>query len=126
MGDPETLRALLARVEGAAGADEAMDDDLWAAFGNPNTGSLYDYTASVDAALALVGRVMLERMWTIGSVETGGYAASVEGPLKREASTPYGVGEFYREPMWCDHAPTPALALLAALLRAKIAETEHG
>lgn len=144
--DPETLRQLLARVEGAAGADREIDAEIALTFQIPNEhynaplrrpvlsppqhhrpGLLEyveisgvsarpapEYTASVDAALALVGRVMpgWELLISDEGDEPDKWVASM-GP--RHTFTSYeGVG------------PTPALALLAALLRAKIAETDNG
>lgn len=138
-GGPETLRALLARVEGAAGADREIDAEIALTFQIPNEhynaplrrpvllppqhhrpGLLEyveisgvsarpapEYTASVDAALALAGR----------------FYPGAEIMLRRGASgkwTALVVGNNTAIKL-----PTPALALLAALLRAKIAETEQ-
>lgn len=73
------------------------------------------YTASLDAALALVERVLPSREWCVGvDLENSCAWAQVENDVWDEA-TGHIRGK----------ANTPALALLAALLRAKIAEARQ-
>lgn len=133
MTDPETLRALLARIEGAAGADDDLFFKAWRAFGlnarwHEDNGEpanaealayerfqeLIENDAWTDAALALVGRVMPG--WRVGLNSDPHRAPLWSAQLKRSGDNwkPHG-----------DYASTPALALLAALLRAKIAETDN-
>lgn len=72
-----TLSALLARVEAATGPDREIDLSL-AALAYPKTprsywadhtghGAQEEYTASVDAALALIERVLPG--WTVGEIK---------------------------------------------------------
>lgn len=132
--DPETLRQLLARVEGAAGAESDLGAEIRVALGQvppeepfkawraqwpddwtparPLLAGFFedcadDPTASVDAALALVGRVHPDNRLSLGFWRP---------PRPNKWRAQVGVEE-------CADCPTPALALLAALLRAKIAET---
>lgn len=137
------LTDLLARVEGASGPDREIDHDICKLF-NPGNYEVFEenfrrdlaeaaknglaekrkdavrdmsfwmidrYTASIDAALALMGRVLPGWDWT---VSRGGFA-EVQEPDKGD------MGSF-----WQSRAATPALAILAATLRALIAkEGEH-
>ncbi len=141
--DPAALRALLERVEQATGADRELDAALWCALLHPDRKpsksrpgfvaitdddpsrwgykEIKHYTASVDAALALVERVLKEPHYTLS------------GPVKF-LHIPTPVPNYWRADIIYDfpgkNAPrgwgaTAALTLLAALLRAKIAEIEH-
>ena len=127
----EDLTELLSRVETATGSDVRLDGDIAVAlgvfrpvqarhervFGNSwhvkLTGSVMfmapAYTASLDAALALVERVLPGAGWLCG-VAQDHYMAEI-------FRTRYVSGVIPR--MGYAEAPTPALALLAALLRAK-------
>ena len=67
----------------------------------------YEFTASVDAALALIGRVLPGWAWSVGILSHGAQAYLMSGP---------------RAKMHGSAAPTPALALCAALLAAMIGE----
>jgi hypothetical protein len=81
-------------------------------------------TASLDAALALVERVLPERGWFVGSRDDGSdlYCAGVDGELQHTGSTPWGPSESYREPIQAE-SRTPPIALLIAALKA-IAQTD--
>lgn len=105
-----TLRDLLERVERATGPDRQIDRAIWYAIvqDNPPAGENDPthaalYTASVDAALALIGRVL------------PGF-----GPVLWQ--TAEGNWSCHDHFAWSvpETRPTPALALCAALLAAKI------
>lgn len=120
------LSKLLARLEGATGPDRGLDIDvLVALFGDPRlfvgeprdagyNDRLGHVTSSLDAALALVGRV------------SPGHAAAVGTMAFDPPGTPWGC-------IWAPtgsvlaqaEAPTPALALIKALLRALLADAER-
>lgn len=136
MPDIETLRSLLARVEVADGADRELDGRIWAATAGvtilewDGDGVLWKdehgglrhqrddripaYTASIDAVVALVERV-LPSGWTRVDVwntdDVKQVTASVL-PLPVPNSTSSGK------------AATAPLALLSALLKALIAREE--
>ena len=101
----EQLTDLLARVEGATGADREIDVALFRAAG-PTVLIQEDYTASLDAALALLGRVLPGWVWEVSSGRSGLPWAVLSGDGRSAG------GE----------AKTPALSILSAMLRALIAE----
>lgn len=108
------LTDLLARVEGASGADRDLDAAIGLALGVRDvlgTGRAA-FTASVDAALALMESVLPGSTFAAhGPDEDGKFWAGV-GPSHYQA--------------WADaediSAAFPALAILAATLRALIAK----
>ena len=153
MATRDELQALLPRVKAATGADRHADVLLWALdrglslewqgstlvaghegvigwrdpgehsdnfYTNRDThgpGSIPAYTASVDAALALIGRALPGACWRVEKSceypglsfrthQFTGYCGDWGAPARAEG-------------------PTPALALLAALIEAKIAETDN-
>ena len=130
------LRGLIERVEKATGPDREIDwaiadatnhpsfatrfEHMWPPFGIGSSldCAILDYTASVDAALALVEKMRPGYQWGVSSVgikigtHPDGKAAYGEGfrahvtknsPLRPMPSTA--------------DAPTPALAIILALLR---------
>jgi hypothetical protein len=119
------LQSLLNRVEKAEGADREIDLDLAFLFDKPqyafNAGPVpreeltfsNSYTASLDAALALAERAKPGWQWALGTLpeDPTRYGASI---LPRADVDPF-VGE----------AATPALALLAALIRSLITDAEQ-
>lgn len=134
------LTDLLARVEKADGPDAWLFRDvLLALVPDPLTGGeaatvpvqvfranalkLFRAGGYLDATLALVERVLgADWRWLLtnvgydGGVYQGGCGATIHSPISS------GGG-----PKWSGFANTPALALLAALLRALIAqETQRG
>ena len=113
---PATLRALLERVRNATGADYDLEWDIIQAFEAPLDAlrmSTPHITASVDAAFALIERVLPGAFWSVSNAARKPRASVwVPSPL-RAYSTRHQSAE------------TPALALLAALLEAKIVEAEN-
>ena len=125
------LDALRARVGAATGPDSKLDFDLWVALVNggkvPDVPTsqryLYDapFTAFIDAALALVERLLpgfprewAWRLFTIpGAPPEVRYEASVFKPWRGAAFD------------WRKSAPTAPLAILAALLAALPASTKE-
>jgi len=110
-----SLSALLERVEGATGGDRALDSAIErACFGDaPITegwGGTLDYTASVDAALALIGRVKPGMEFHLSTARH-----------RKGWSVKTWVSDDKYSGRLLD-APTPALALCAALLAAMIGE----
>lgn len=115
------LQRLLERVEKAEREDRPLDHELfldleWAGQGDhrkPPT-----YTASLDAALALVERCLPDHQWLVRQHHEGapfgrGYFANVPTgwPGERRHFDAYGK--------------TAALALLAAMLKALIAQEQQ-
>ena len=100
------LEDLLEKIAGATGADAALDR-LIADRLEPGTPpeAVPDYTASVDSCLALIGRVLPGWAWHVGFGPRGilPYATLHDEEERFEAV-----------------APTVPLALLAALLKARI------
>lgn len=126
-----TLSDLLERVRGATGPSRELDADLyralgyevrqsgdgfwtWSQSGGSDLRILPKFTASLDAALALVERVLPGWEWSVGS-DQGCAIATVWTPHAGVDDLDVG-------------GPTPALAILAALLSALLAqasETAH-
>lgn len=124
------LEGLLARVEGAAGPDRELDKALWYKLifdpaldrqddsylklvGSP----LPWFTASLDAALALVERRLPTFTTDLTIYRTN--AGEFKPHSLARLFCPYGEISEYR-----GDAKTPALALLAALLRALITQAQ--
>ena len=116
----EDYRALLARVEGATGAYRELDIEI----GNflPPKGGWYDedfipeYTDDIDAALALVAKVLPGWEWLVRRKGGDSYFANIHAP----DVIPNEGGECFPA-----IAASPALAILAALLAALIAQSEE-
>ena len=101
------LADLLARVRAATGSDRDLDAAIADRLDQGGRGAdVPPYTSSVDACLDLVDRVLPGWHWHVGYGPQGvvPYAALANGPARHEAS-----------------APTVPLALLSALLAAKLA-----
>lgn len=142
MTDATTLQELLRRVEGAAGADRELDEQIairvagltptiW--LGHELTGDLRQvpaifpkYTASLDAATDLAKRVLptIPRSGPYGPWEwevhgpnrndAGSCRAKLKWPQTEAGAHIWTLGPAYGK--------TPALALIAALLSALIAQ----
>lgn len=134
------LPSLLSRLEASEGADRELDAELAVAFSgdpeawvvNPSPHSIFSaapgwwrdgsdkshdapaYTTSVDAALALVERVLPGREWIVEGGGGGSSTAVLLAPFEDEGSGEAHTGRL----------KTPALALLAALLKALITKGE--
>lgn len=135
MGD---LRELLERVEKATGADRELDSAIFSALVDPRRENAYwiwqgsrpqgsperapaDYwdtrhtptiTSSIDAALALMERMLPGAFWLIGKGKTTALEKMFACQLMFGTDEIIGEGE----------AETAPLAILAALLRAFIAQ----
>lgn len=121
MTDRKTLEALLKRVEEAGGGSRDLDRDIWQAFDAAAAGAPHGempgtfYTSSIDAALALVERVLPGWTYALDNAgrtfhcelnsNTGRFL--LQGDIERHAS-----------------APAAPLAILIAMLHALIAQTE--
>lgn len=110
----KALSDLLQRVEEGTGPDRALDIDIWEAVTgrewidnacSPNSEEIGDYTASLDACVALVERVLPGWHVELKKFSDGWYAA-----LARK-STDSGY-DFYRGTQ-----KPAAIALLIALIR---------
>lgn len=142
--DPTALRELLGRVQMAAGPDRGLDEAIMALFYerrrkyigvhyvgggrsmskvwvDPGTGKwvsthAFDFTSSIDAAVALIERVLPGWWWIIRTAEESQNFFAQIGT----AQGPYD----YRKGENCfpARAATPALALCAALLRALLSQ----
>lgn len=126
----QDLSDLLVRVEGATGEDSALSNAVCIATGvawtekRNDPGFVGEYmrgwypnvTASLDAALALVTRVLPGWSWDTGCSyypEDGAFVARAwPGPGRLSE----GTGNV--------HAASPSLALLAAMLKALIEDGE--
>lgn len=133
-----SLSDLLARVEAATGPDRELDDSLALAsgwhppgvdprlFSNPDTHRLYAhhapaFTASLDAALALCERVLPGWRWTLDS------ESNREGVPRGKPGASVYIDQYDPDaPFHSAEAPTPALALLAAMLKALDAQAKDG
>lgn len=105
-----TLKDLIERVEKAAGSARGIDSDIERYFNLTNQLTCPAYTASVDAVIGLIGEKMPDHRWLVRSdEERGGFGnlAPIGSEYERE-------GLDYHP----SYAPTPALALLLAFLRA--------
>ena len=101
------LTELLKRIEGATGAERALDRRIAEILDRPDAvEEVPDYTASVDHCIALIGRVLPHWAWHVGYGPRGilPYATLHDEEERFEAV-----------------APTVPLALLGALLKATIA-----
>ena len=131
------LADVLERVRAAKGPDRELDSAIWCAVGCPTPGLIAQdehpeprrqgrklashvpaYTASVDAALALVGRVL---PGTYGRVEPRFFIDGDKVRWRGYTIRPRWI-DYTPDDDWFDvsqaDGPTPALALLAALFRA--------
>lgn len=117
---PHELEALLAEIRKSPGCSPSLDTEIECVLMGAKSveggfrvykNHLYyeppEYTSSVDAALALVERVLPEHDWIIGHTNGGLTIHAQIGP-----------GEMH-------FGETPALAILTALLSAKIDEARH-
>lgn len=114
----DQLRTALERVKKATGPDREIDKFLRSIW--PDYARAYDLTASLDAVVALVERETWngeKLLWSVAYDEDG-----VAGPRSYCGSTLVG----HHSPIvWYGHSDAnPALALLAAFLRARIAKME--
>ena len=101
------LAQLLKRIEGATGADRALDRQIAEVLDHAGpVEDVLDYTASVDHCIALIGRILPHWAWHVGYGPRGilPYATLHDEEERFEAV-----------------APTVPLALLGALLKARIA-----
>lgn len=110
----EALKALAERVEGATGPDINIDYALAAEFGRPWV--LPRYTASIDAALGLVERVLPGAIWYRCHGDDFN-VKSVEVWWRESERHEWIIAEAL------DKGSTP-LAILSALLRALLAKGE--
>lgn len=122
------LRGLIERVERLEGQNRDIDRALERlAYGDDVIPFTPDYTRSVDAALALVEKMRPGYRWGVSSVaiKIGAYP---------DGKTAYGEGfrahvtknsPLRPMPSTAD-APTPALAIILALLRSLLNTTEGG
>lgn len=136
------LAGLLARVEKAEGPDREIDcliyewqnpkltPDMRGMYYGEPSGEYFTlegswraitYTASLDAALALCERVLPG--WVVMNLcEWEDDKLRAQGPWMGQLKE-RGVLSERPNPATCMHAATPALALLAAMLRALIAQS---
>lgn len=130
----ETIQSLIERVEGASGPDRLLDAQIWCALLHPENKAstsrpgfvaitddepsrwgykeVEHYTSSLEAALSLVERVLPGWRPAFAQKENGDWIASIYSTA-RLGIIPHQIGD----------KPTPALALILALLKAKAAET---
>lgn len=126
----EALKGMLERVRRVTGPDRALDVRILAQLQQPGEWSGSDieyacadpdrtcdpprYTASVDAALALMDRVLPGAMWAAGCMEGGPFCRLVY---------PTGVDNGWGHTVSMEQEggpPTEPLAILSALLSAKL------
>lgn len=123
---------LLARLEAASAGSREMDWRIAEAFSIPEPwrvaigiwppfvpGSRYDkeipsFTTSLDAALALAERVLPDLFWDLSC------HAIISGERQHHAEVFPEVATV-EQPSFSGHAPTPALALCIAILKARTA-----
>ena len=120
----ESLRSILERVEAADGADREIDFAIAEALDGVNrvsSAARLRYTASLDAAVALVQKMLPLWLISISQIDrtqsydpVSGWCAELK-PSRLARGTPVDDG----------YGETPALALIAALLRALDASPPH-
>lgn len=114
--NPTALRSLADRLEQATGRDWKLDDSIQIAF---DTFDISNPTDSIGSALALVERLLPGWGWRVGSHDddhSQEWAWADVLPPQWDGSD---------DPPYADaHAPTPALAILLALVTALIAKAE--
>ena len=118
MVDLATLTALRERVIAAKGPDQKLDSAIWLKTSHQCKDHGIDgwtkYTASIDAALALVGRMLPGHGWSVGS------------DFARQGQPFATIGYDEEDRRGSAFAHTPPLAILAALLSALIAMETAG
>lgn len=120
------LKELLERIKAASGAERDLDGLIFVTLkldpnlsnlaghpgfvldGSRNAFSVPAYTKSIDAALALVERVLPEHDWILGHTNSGLTIHCQLGPSKEHM----------------EFGANPPLAILSALLTALIAQDE--
>lgn len=125
----DTLNDLIARLEAAEGPSRELDARITAVLNNP--GKPFEeinwiaaeaawgahafplYTASIDAAMTLV-----PKGWHILLSDWEHAKLRERGPWQCIITQP-GTRDTFEPRFRCDHAPTPALALCIAALRAR-------
>lgn len=115
------MLSLLAAIEAADGPRCELDDQIFS-FVDTKVVLLEDpsYTASIDAAVALIEAVLPGAYWRVGKKRPGRISATyIEIPISDDPNEE-SIGTIFAG----DYAKTPALALCAALIRAMIAKEE--
>lgn len=124
------LAGLLARVKTATGPDRKLDYAIFTAFAPMDVGSYWhptegnQYTASIDAALALVERMLPGHRWGISTHSIKSGAKNERGwPLHADGFRAHVTERSALRPMpSIADAPTAPLAILAATLSALITQ----
>lgn len=114
------IEALLARVQDANGSDQIADAMLAEIVRGPGHGDVPYYTASMDATVALIGREFPGQGFDIAPYPE---STSVHGLRRRWLSGIRPTDEMLKRGLFTVHGggcATPALALCAALLAAKL------
>lgn len=118
MSDISKLRELLGRVESADGPNFQLEKDINELVDVGYQLRLPNYTSSIDAAVALCERVLPE--WSIpciGQDDTKHWWAELrEGHVTSYGKVAHGPADL--------KAKNPAIALCAAILRAKVTMLE--
>lgn len=110
-----SIKDLIERVEKATGADEDIDAEVWCQMFAPDVvaidfGARFPlYTASVDAVIGLIGERIGddEAEWFVEVPSADGF---YRAGVRSHTGTPFDYAR--------GAAPTPALALLLAFLKA--------
>lgn len=136
MHDPEVLRGLLERVKAAEGPSYALECAIGRTLEgiNPSHQTPPNYTASVDAALALVGRALPGWWVTSGLCSLSGHASigpDYNGPAAERLKADFPPSQFDHGGFDADLSPgdgphRQCYAILAALLTALLASQEPG
>lgn len=138
--DPEVLRRLLPRIQFADGPDRRLDYEIFRAFADKDAANPWDpkeghfYTSSVDAALALVSRVLPGWWVTSGLCSLSGHASigpDYNGPAGERLKAKFPPERFDHGGFDADLSPgdgphRQCYAILAALLTALLASQEPG
>lgn len=129
MISPDTLDALIARLEKAEDGDRELSCSIAKAVGwRPEDGApgsttsspwawCPDFTSSIDAALGLVERVLPGWM-VVNLCEWDSDILRSRGPWTCTLKKLGTQDDFTADKGQCPHAPTPALAVCLATLRA--------
>lgn len=115
------LASIITRLESAKGRDWSLNMEIERAFSPPAFSMARDYTGSIDAAIALMGRVLPGSGWIVGSGRESPSEPLGGAAIYRGLTTESGkVGE--------GEAITPAIALCLAIcsaVQAQRAAKEH-
>lgn len=122
MTDLDKLREALEMVDAATEPDREIDYAITALFEPERHGKVREWSASLNAVVALTEREMPD--WTWGTIAWHNQQLVAENERVRASLVRYGKDGIPDGVMVAAYAKTEIKARLAAFLRARIAEAE--